>query len=257
MFRDDYDRVASVAVEKIKLLNTSMFSYLVISMLAGFYVGFGVLLSFTVGGMLQENPASKLIMGMCFGAALSLVIMSGAELFTGNNLVMSAGTLTHKVTTGDALKIWSFSWLGNLVGAVALALLFSATGLYRGNTLNSIAGVAQVKMNLGFGPLFVRAILCNMLVCAAVWISFRTKSDSAKLIMVFWCLLVFFTTGFEHSIANMTTLTLALLNDGGVTGINFHGYIYNLITVTLGNMVGGIFLIAVPYYMSARSAQDE
>ncbi|MBR6473065.1 MAG: formate/nitrite transporter family protein, partial [Firmicutes bacterium] len=103
-----------------------------------------------------------------------------------------------------------------------------------------------------FIPLLARGILCNTLVCLAVWCGFRAKSDAGKLIMIFWCLLAFFATGFEHSIANMTLLTLSLINNGGNEAISFGGYCYNLIVVTLGNMIGGILFVALPYSAASR-----
>ncbi len=106
-------------------------------------------------------------------------------------------------------------------------------------------------MSTAFVPLFIRGILCNILVCLAVWCSFRTTNDAAKLIMVFWCLFAFITCGFEHSVANMTQLTVALLDPAG-QAVSLVGYFYNLITVTLGNMVGGICFVAVPYFLGQK-----
>jgi nitrite transporter NirC len=91
-----------------------------------------------------------------------------------------------------------------------------------------------------------------MLVCLAVWSGFRSKSEAGKLIMIFWCILAFFATGFEHSVANMTLLTLALINNGGLEAITFGGYCYNLLLVTIGNMIGAIALVAFPYYTASR-----
>jgi nitrite transporter NirC len=95
-----------------------------------------------------------------------------------------------------------------------------------------------------------------MLVCLAVWSGFRCKTESGKLIMIFWCLLAFFATGFEHSVANMTLLTLSLFNNGGNEAITMGGYCYNLLTVTLGNMIGGILLVAVPYFCAGADRKN-
>ncbi|MBS4804768.1 MAG: formate/nitrite transporter family protein, partial [Clostridium sp.] len=99
--------------------------------------------------------------------------------------------------------------------------------------------------------LFFRGILCNMLVCLAVWCTFRCKEESSKLIMIFWCLFVFITAGFEHSVANMTLLTIGLLSPLG-HAVSVSGYAYNILIVSLGNMVGGILFIAVPYFIISR-----
>ena len=115
-----------------------------------------------------------------------------------------------------------------------------------------MVSAAATKMGLGPAALFARGILCNFLVCLAVWCAGRATSDAGKLIMVFWCLFAFITTGFEHSIANMTLLTLSLLNNGGNEAISIGGYWFNLIVVTLGNMIGGILFVALPYSAASR-----
>lgn len=252
MFREDFLKVAGGAAGKVSLLKKNPLGYFLLSMLAGAYIGFGVLLAFTVSGSLAGSPATKLAMGASFGIALSLVVMAGAELFTGNNLAMTAGMLEKKVAAADAVKLWIVCWIGNLAGAVLLAVVFDLSGLYSDATLKAITGAAAGKMTAGFVPLLARGMLCNMLVCIAVWCGAKLQTEAGKLIMIFWCLLAFFTTGFEHSVANMTTLTLALLNNGGNAAVSMGGFWYNLLVVTLGNMIGGIVLVALPYYAASR-----
>ncbi len=252
MFNDEFTAAANGAAGKLKLLNNNPLGYFMLSVLAGAYIGFGILLVFTLSGALDGAPFTKLVMGCCFGVALSLVIIAGAELFTGNNLVMTAGVLRKTVTAGDAAKLWVVCWIGNLVGSALLAVIFSLTGLYSNATLSAMTGAAAGKMTAGFIPLLTRGMLCNTLVCLAVWCGFRAKSDAGKLIMVFWCLLAFFATGFEHSIANMTLLTLALINNGGNEAITMGGYWYNLVVVTLGNMLGAILFVALPYHLATK-----
>ena len=232
------------------MLNKDPLGYFVLSMMAGAFIGVGVLLAFTIGGQLDGAAYTKVVMGLSFGVALSLVVMAGAELFTGNNMVMFAGYLKKTVSLGEVLKLWLICWIGNLVGAILLAFIYNATGLYTDATLTAMTNTAAMKMTAGFIPLLTRGMLCNMLVCLAVWCGFRSKSESGKLIMVFWCIVAFFTTGFEHSIANMTLLTLALINNGGNEAITMGGYWFNLLTVTVGNMIGGILLVAIPYYVA-------
>ncbi len=251
MFKDEFEMAANGAASKANLLKKNPIGYFLLSMLAGAFIGFGILLIFTIGGQLGGAPATKTVMGASFGIALSLVVICGAELFTGNNLVMTAGVLKKKTSIFDAIKVWIVCYLGNWAGAVVLALIYNYTGLAKGAVGTFMANGALGKMSATAPELFTRAILCNMLVCLAVWSGFRAKSDSAKLIMVFWCLFAFITSGFEHSIANMTLLTEALLNPCGVA-VTTAGYFHNLLWVTLGNMVGGILFIAVPYYVGAR-----
>lgn len=253
MYKDEINIIAEAAGKKIAFLNRSRLKYLTASALAGLYVGFGILLIFVIGGMLDaaNSPATKLVMGISFGIALSLVLMAGSELFTGNNLVMTVGALEKKVTWGATLKIWVYSFIGNLAGSVLLSWLFFETGLAKGKTAEFILKVAQTKMTAPWGELFFRGILCNILVCLAVWCFFKLKSESGKLIMIFWCLFAFITTGFEHSVANMTLLSAALFIPHSAA-ISLYGFTYNMTAVTLGNIVGGAFFVGFTYWFISK-----
>ncbi len=251
MFRGDYDRISGGAAGKAAMLKKDPAGYFVLSMLAGAYIGIGVLLAFTIGGLLNGQPYAKVVMGMSFGVALSLVVMAGAELFTGNNLAMTAGVLDRKVTWADLAKLWAICWLGNLAGGIVLGVIYHFTELGTGAVAEFMASAAAAKMGAGALALFTRGVLCNFLVCLAVWSAGRATSDAGKLIMIFWCLFAFITTGFEHSIANMTLFTVALLEPAG-QAVSVGGACYNLIIVTLGNIVGGSLLVAVPYRIAGR-----
>lgn len=255
MFTEEVSAVASTARAKVDLLRRNFAGYFVASMLAGMYVGFGILLIFTIGGLLDGAPATKIVMGTSFGIALSLVVMAGGELFTGNNLVMTLGVLQKTVTLGQTLKLWLVCYLGNWAGSALLAVIFHLSGLNSGSVAAFIVQTSVAKSSVAVLPLFMRAALCNALVCLAVWCGAKCKSESGKLIMIFWCLFAFITTGFEHSIANMTLLTAGMLSPvNTVMGVG--GYLYNILTVTLGNMVGGIFLIALPYGLIAANRKE-
>lgn len=255
MYQEEFAAVGQASVGKINFLRKNPLGYILASMLAGGYVGFGILLIFSIGGQLSGEPYTKLVMGISFGIALSLVIVAGAELFTGNNFVMVSGMLQKKVTLSQSLKLWVVCYAGNWIGSIVVATAFAATGLGNGSQVGSfIVTAAAGKMGAGFVPLFFRGVLCNMLVCLAVWCGFRCKSESGKLIMIFWCLFAFITTGFEHSIANMTLFTSALWLDTTGT-VTLSGYVYNLFFVTLGNMVGAILGLAIPYGMIATKKE--
>lgn len=253
MFTEDFKVVAGAAKGKIDLLKTNKLGYLLSSMLAGIYVGLGIMLIFTIGGLLNNagSPATKIVMGASFGVALSLVIMAGSELFTGNNFIMAVGSLNKSVSWFDSIKVWIASFVGNLLGSILAGYIFVLAGLAKGPVGEFIANTSATKMSLPASELFFRGLLCNMLVCLAVWCSFKCKSESGKLIMVFWCLFVFITAGFEHSVANMTLMTIALLSPLGAA-VSVGGYAYNILFVTLGNVVGGILFMAIPYYIISR-----
>lgn len=253
MFKEEIHAVASSAAAKFALLKKNPLGYLISSALAGAFIGFGVLLAFTAGGLLSAaaSPLVKIVMGLSFGIALSLVVMAGAELFTGNNFVMAVGIAKKTVRLRDALLLWAVCWLGNLIGAVLLAFLFHGTGLNSGAVGEFIAASALTKTTLPALNLILRGLFCNTLVCLGVWCSAKMKSESGKLIMIFWCLFAFITIGFEHSIANMSLIVIGLLGDG-IAGLTIGGYFRNLLFVTIGNMIGGIVCVALPYLQIAK-----
>lgn len=255
MYYDSIEKISNSAENKVNLLKSSKGKYFLSSALAGLYVGLGILLIFTIGGLLSQanSPFVRILMGLSFGIALSLVIMAGSELFTGNNLIMTIGVLEKKVRLSQLISIHLYSFFGNLAGSICLALIFAYSGLIDGSTGAFILKTAKAKMELPLLQLFLRGILCNILVCLAVWCSFRLKEETGKLIMIFWCLFAFITTGYEHSVANMTLLSAALLTPGAV-GVSVAGFIYNLAWVTLGNIIGGALFVAVSYWYISRKS---
>ncbi len=254
MFQEEFLSMCNAAKAKSNFLRNNPLGYFIASMLAGAFVGFGVLLVFSIGGQLGGIPATKLIMGVSFGIALSLVVIAGAELFTGNNLVMASGFMSKTVSLGEVIKLWIVCYLGNFAGSILIALIFVGTGLGNGAVGEFMTTSAIAKATAGPTALLFRGILCNVLVCLAVWCGFRCKSESGKLIMIFWCLFAFITTGFEHSIANMTLFTTTLVLNVS-SALTVGGAFYNLALVTLGNMIGGILFLAAPYYIIARKKE--
>ncbi|MBU3192064.1 formate/nitrite transporter family protein [Clostridium bowmanii] len=253
MYSEEINKVCASAIKKSEILKKSKMRYLTAAALAGVYVGFGILLIFTIGGSFAaaNSPATKTIMGASFGIALSLVIMAGSELFTGNNMIMTIGSLEKKVSTLDSINIWTYSFIGNFVGAVVLSAIFVGAGLAKGSTASFILKTSQVKMAMPSIELFLRGLLCNILVCLAVWCSIKLKEETAKLIMIFWCLFAFITIGFEHSIANMTLLSVALMIPH-TAAISIGGLMHNLVWVTLGNFVGGAVFVGAAYWYVSK-----
>lgn len=247
MYQEMVEKLAAAAATKEALLKNGKWKYLLLSAYAGMFVGLGIILIFTIGGSIGDSPFKKVLMGVSFGIALSLVLMVGSELFTGNNLIMTVGALEKKVTWKTTFKIWAYSYLGNLLGSMFVAGLFVMTGLASGPVGDFIVKVSGAKMNAPFVDLFFRGILCNILVCLAVMTFIKLKEETAKLIMIFWCLFAFITSGFEHSIANMTLLTIGLLIPHPET-VSIAGFAANMIPVTLGNMVGGAIVLGLGYW---------
>jgi nitrite transporter NirC len=252
MFSDEITAVSNAAKGKNDLFCNNPVGYILAAILAGISIGLGVLLAFTVGGLLIGNSFARILMGCTFGIALSLVIIAGGELFTGNIFVMTVGLAKKNVSAGACLKIWAVSYFGNLIGSIILAVIFVWCGLAAGSTGEFISNAAAAKMSIPPLALICRGVLCNILVCLAVWCSFRCKSEAAKLIMIFWCLLALLTTGYEHCVVNMTLLTVSLLSPSAGAAVSLNGWIYNIALSTLGNIIGGIVFVAVPYSIISK-----
>lgn len=254
MHNETLEKLTIAAKNKVNLLNSSRLKYIVSSAFAGLYVGIGILLIFTIGGLLTSanSPMTKIMMGVSFAIALSLVVMTGSELFTGNNMVMTAGTLNKGTSNKDLLRVWAYSFVGNLLGSLFVAGLFVGTGLVnKGAVMEFFATTSLAKASLPFMDLFFRGVLCNILVCVAVMCSFRTNDDTAKLIIIFMCLFAFITSGFEHSVANMTIFGVALFSSA-IKGATLMGAIYNLFVVTLGNIAGGALVMGAGAYILGK-----
>ena len=253
MFETDIEKLAAASESKIKLMNRFPPGYLALSALAGAYLGFGIVLIFSVGAPLagtQFAPFMKLIMGVSFGIALSLVIFAGSELFTGNNMVFAVGKLKNRVGISAILKLFALCFIGNLLGSVFFAWLVVQGGSLSAEAQALIVKVAGMKMALGAKEAFFRGLLCNWLVCLAVWVANRNGDETAKLIMIFWCLFAFIGSGYEHSIANQSLMGLALLLPHGPE-VSLAGFVHNQVFVTAGNMVGGGVMVGMVYVFSS------
>ena len=251
MYQETLDQFGRLARDKADLLNRSPTAFFVASLMAGAYVGIGIVLIFSVGGIVDPG-LQPLVMGVSFGIALTLVVFAGSELFTGHTMYMVVGCLQRTSSIVDLVRVWAASWTFNLIGCLLLALIFAAGGggILFGDGIDLLHRIAGHKMNSSIMELLARATLCNWLVCLALWMSARTDNDVAKAIAIFWCLFAFIASGFEHSVANMTLLSIALLSEHPET-ISLAGMAHNLLWVTIGNVVGGSFFVAFGYWKAA------
>jgi len=230
MYQETVQALGDQAALKLAGQRRSLVGHLVRSMLAGMYVGAAIALIFTVGGTLSQGSpgAVRLLMGVCFGGALTIVIFAGSELFTGSNLVLTLGVLTKKARPADLVSNWVWTWIGNLAGSVLLAWMVIRSGVFDVDPVKSfVLGLVEKKMNIPAEQLLWRAVLANWMVCLGVWMAARIKSDTAKVLMIWWCMFTFITCGYEHSVANMFGLMLGVLLPHG-EGISLVGYGYNL-----------------------------
>lgn len=256
MYHDTINSLVARAENTLEFLRRSPGSFFIAAMLAGAYVGLGIILIFTLGT--QVGPEfRKLVMGATFAIALILVVVAGAELFTGHTMLMALRRYQGRGAWSDMARVLSMSWVANLCGCAVLTGLFVMGG--GGGLLDDPGGLlmaaADQKMNASAAMLFARAVLCNWLVCLALWMSARVGSETAKCIVIFWCLLAFIASGYEHSVANMTLLLLALAGNHPDT-VSWAGMGWNLLWVTLGNIIGGAVFVAGAYHAASPGLRD-
>jgi nitrite transporter NirC len=247
MFDKTLDNFAQVAADKATFSREAPLSFLVSSMMAGAYVGIGIILIFTLGQQIEPSLRS-LTMGACFGIALTLVVFAGSDLFTGHTMFMTIGVARGSADIAGLARNWALSWVGNLIGSALLALVFwlGGGGQILKDGADLIFTASAAKMNAPALALVARGALCNWLVCLALWTSARASSDAAKCILIWWCLFAFIAAGFEHSIANMTIFSIALLGNHPAS-VTLGGAFYNLLWVTIGNIIGGGVFVAMGY----------
>lgn len=259
-------RAEEIGVKKALMDFPALFA---LSVLAGAFIAFGAVFSTTVTagaeGILSFGVA-RLLGGFVFSLGLILVVVGGAELFTGNNLIVMAWA-NRRVTTYQMLRNWTIVFLGNFVGAFGIAFLVFLSGQYffgKSAVGLTALSIANAKTSLGFGQAIALGILCNILVCLAVWMSFSGRTTMDKVLAVFPPITAFVACGFEHSIANMYFIPIGILVKSfapdtfwtqiGKTAADYsalttQNFLFNnLIPVTIGNIIGGAFLVGIVYW---------
>lgn len=253
-------QVQDLAFKKQKIFQKSPFRYLLRSMLASMFIGFGVIVAFKSGNFfyLEQSPLAFPIAALTFGAAIILITYGGGDLFTGNTFYFSYTAFQRKINWSDVSRLLLTSYFGNILGAIFFALFIFSTGLFSDQgTTGFLMSVAEKKVQLPPTELFFRGILCNWLVCLAFFIPMRLEGDGAKLFTMMLFVFCFFISGYEHSIANMCTFAIAFVSNPPET-FTLAGVIHNLIPVTLGNMIGGGVLMGwMYYYVNKPFMEDE
>lgn len=265
------EMAARAEVIGIRKANMELLTMLALSVLAGAFIGAGAFFSTTVtAGMAGQVPYGliRLVAGGAFCLGLIMVVVAGAELFTGNNLIVMAWA-NRKVSTGQLLRNWALVWTGNLVGALmTAALVFVAKQYAFGGGaigLNALS-TANTKTGLDFIQAIALGILCNALVCLAVWLCYSARSTTDKILSILFPITAFVACGFEHSIANMYFIPIGLLikdfappsfwaaiskapaDFANLTWTNF--FVRNLLPVTIGNIIGGALMVGLVYWFA-------
>ena len=247
------ERLEAVCVAKAA---TPLLSLAMLGILAGAFIGLGALFSVIV---LSDSSlgfaASRVLGGAVFSLGLLLVVVAGAELFTGNNL-LAMGWAHGCITTRDVLYNWTVVCLSNFVGAVGLAAIVFLSGhaeMNGGAIGKTYLQIAAAKTSLPFWTAFWRGVLCNVLVCMAVWMTLAGRSVVDKFVAVLMPIAAFVAAGFEHSVANMYLLPFGMMLQAGAgEAVQVSGLWKNLVPVIAGNIVGGSVLVALVYYIIYR-----
>ncbi|UAK25893.1 formate/nitrite transporter family protein [Sphingomonas nostoxanthinifaciens] len=242
---------AKLGETKAEALARAPGAFMVGALLGGAYIGIALILALTVSSGLPAG-VRPLAAGAVFGLGLLLVLFAGAELFTGTVMYAVLGVGKGRLSLGRAIVLTVVVRVGNLVGAALLGWIFAAGG--GGAVFGAPAPFLHDYVAHKISPtpfaLVARASLCNWLVCLAIWAPARLKDDTAKIFAMAWCLLAFVACGFEHSVANMTLFTLALLDPTPL--VDFASAGYNLLWVTIGNIIGGGLFVGGAYMLMAR-----
>jgi formate/nitrite transporter len=246
-------RVREVGVTKATMPVLTMFT---LAVLAGAFIALGALF-FTITmttGTIGQPPAfglMRLAGGVTFSLGLILVVVGGAELFTGNNLIAMAWA-SGRVTTQQVMRNWGWVYLGNLVGAVGTAVLVWLAGVHTmsdGAVGETMIQIVRNKIALDPVSAVARGILCNVLVCLALWLCMGARSVSDKILATVFPITAFIACGFEHSVANMYCLPIGVLLAAGTSApLSVTGALSNLALVTIGNVLGGTVLVALVYW---------
>jgi len=255
-------RAEYIGVRKAEASVLQMFA---LALLAGAFIALGAVFATTVAtgaaGILSYG-VTKLLVGFVFCLGLVLVIVGGAELFTGNNLIVMAWA-SGKVTTKALLRNWGIVYLGNFIGALFTAILVIMSQQYtfaNGAVGYMALSIASDKINLAFGQAIALGVLCNTLVCLAVWMSFSARSTIDKIAVIIFPITAFVAAGFEHSVANMYFIPIGLLIKkidpvfAADTGLDLSDLTWdtfllnNLLPVSIGNIIGGSVFVAAIYW---------
>lgn len=263
-------KVKSLGVNKAAM---PLLPLIVLSLMAGAFISFGAMY-YTV---VMTHPsdaygAAKMLGGIAFSLGFILVVIAGAELFTGNNLIVMAW-MRGRVSAGQLLQNWVIVYIANAIGALVTTYLVFASGFLDGG--HHAVGVTALKVGIAKASLstseaFVRGMFCNALVCLASWMVYASRSVTDKVFAVLFPISAFVAMGFEHCIANMFMIPIAMfaaldpqvvamsgLSEEVIAGLNVQALLHNIVPVTLGNILGGGVMVAMAYYIVYLYGHDE
>lgn len=246
-------RYSEAGAAKTRLAASKM---IILAVFAGMFIAFGAFASQVVSSDVGAGDSlAKFLSAVVFPIGLFMVIIAGAELFTGNSLIIIS-VLDGKATVKGMLRNWGIVYLGNLAGSILVAVVVTyshAYSLFGGKLAEAAVTTAQNKVLLSFQDAFLKGVLCNILVCIAVWVSFSAEEAAGKIMGLYLPIMLFVLSGFEHSVANMYFIPAGILVSAeyGISSdvLSWSGFLLkNLLPVTLGNMLGGACIVGAGYF---------
>lgn len=245
------DIINNIGLTKIQMAKQDSVRFLIRAIMAGFYLGGAMILSYTLGSLFSYNPPlSKLCIASTFGIGLVAISYLGAELFTGNCFCTVLPIYDKKAKWKDIIPAWILCYIGNAIGMILIGIVFVLS--QKDGTLlsNYLKPLYQAKMNFTFMPLLMKAILCNFAVCIGAYAGIKVKADFPKVLIIMFFVCTFVIAGFEHCIANMGFFTMIITEYG--TSLDYSLLFIHMFISTIGNIIGGSFLFGIPAYFIER-----
>lgn len=252
----DIEVLSKLGKIKYNIMKTDPLRFFVRSFMAGAYLGAAAILSYTLGAMLADHGViGKIAVAATFGIGLVAIVYLGAELFTGNCFVTVMPVLKGELKIRDILPMWVVCYLGNTVGIALICFLFIKSGAQTKVMVPYLTTAMNAKLQFNGFELLIKGILCNFIVCIAAYSGIKIKDETARLIVIMVFVMAFVLPGFEHCIANAGIFTMGITQLGNA--VDWTMLPLHMLISTIGNIIGGSVLLAVPIYIMFREAQSK
>lgn len=252
----DIEVLCKLGKVKYNIMKTDPLRFFVRSFMAGAYLGAAAILSYTLGAMLQDHGViGKIAVAATFGIGLVAIVYLGAELFTGNCFVTIMPVLKGELKLRDILPMWVVCYLGNFVGIALICFLFVKSGAQSALLKPYLQTLMEAKLNFNAFELLIKGILCNFIVCIAAYSGIKIKDETARLIVIMVFVMAFVLPGFEHCVANMGIFTMGVTQLG--SSVDWSILPLHMLISTIGNIIGGSVLLAVPIYIVFRAPKEK
>ena len=248
---NDIENITKAGIGKIELAKADPFKFFMRSCMAGAYLAIAAILSFSLGALFQHDVAlSKTLVAGSFGIGLALIVFLGGELFTGNCFTTIMPVYTKRKKLTELVPAWVICYAGNCVGSAIICALFISSGALKDALTTYLTSSIAAKLNFDLMELFIKAILCNFIVCAGAYAGMKIQDSMTKLVFLVIIVMAFVLPGFEHCIANAGTFTMGLTLLG--SSMDWSLLPLHMLITTIGNIIGGSILIGLPVYLTFK-----